>query len=501
MGIYIFKIFTVVFLLYLSGKFVMGGKKNTPSDWHPVFRSKTKSVPNWLSIIRFPMAILIIVFFYFDHFGSSFVYYLFHLLFWVICALDFLDGEFARKYNAITEDGKSLDPAADKFVSFCLGGCAFVWGELRWWALCILVVREVWSVYQRRRMKVKGRDVSAKWLGKLKTVIQFTVLYILLMRIPFDVQGIGLEVISRQFSSGFILWLMILFSFCTIISLFPFFESFSYLNNYVLKNKVSGEKRKGMLRSAVPNAFTLGNYICGVTAVYFAMPEVTVDYRPFVVLFWVFAAALCDAIDGPMARKFNSFSDFGACIDSSTDLSTFGLASSVVIFLQFSSIQGRWSIPGLVLGIVFFVFVHLRLRRFSSDLDKIEDKGKKPDFVGMPSPTGAMAGLIMFTFFENIWVLTGLILSVAFLMYSRLDFVSHSNAFKRPIYKYTLIPLLFLGFGMFLILVFAQPFVSAHMSRELIDYFRVCSGLLLGLVVVYIIDGLVRTFQKRNPAA
>jgi phosphatidylglycerophosphate synthase len=75
--------------------------------------------------------------FYFSTFHNIFFAFTFHLTFTLICFFDSLDGKFARKWDAITEDGKSLDPAADKWVTSCLAVSAYMFGELRWWVLLI----------------------------------------------------------------------------------------------------------------------------------------------------------------------------------------------------------------------------------------------------------------------------------------------------------------------------------------------------------------------------
>ncbi len=489
----LFSLLSIFVICIFLTRMILGPKKKTPSDSiHPLFGAYTIKIPNAMSAIRFPLGTWIFLVYFWSTLHNVYCFWTVHLAFFIIALFDFLDGEFARKWNAITEDGKSLDPAADKFVIFCLGLTTFIYGELPGWALAILVIRELASVVQRRRMKKKGMDVSARWLGKIKTVVQFAFLYILILRIPSN-NIILLDSISSTFPISFILWGTILVCFITVISIFPFFQSFSYVNNYTQSQRK--ESNRAWYIVILPNLFTIGNYLCGVTAVYFCMPEVHVDYRPFVILFWVLAAALFDAFDGPIARKLHSHSEFGACLDSSTDLSTFGLAVAVVIFLQFSAIKEVNSLWGLVMASVYFLFVHLRLARFSKLHEEQEDKSKKSDFVGLPSPSGAISVLVLFTFFENptdIPILSVLIIGISLLMYSKYDFISHSNSLKNPFYRYLLIPALFLGFGLLLTLIFQQPFLSTHTSRSLIVYFKACSWILTTLILIYIADGLRR---------
>jgi phosphatidylglycerophosphate synthase len=481
--------------IYAISIVILGSKIKKPDqNHHPLFGQFTKNIPNIMCYLRFPLGGWIFCVYYFPALHTPFFAFTFHLAFAFVCIFDSLDGKFARKWNAITEDGKSLDPAADKWATFCLAVTAFMFGELRWWVLFVVFSREIISMLQRMVLRRRGEDASARWLGKLKTGVQFTVLYIVLIRSEVLPDAVFYEKIAKLFPDGLLLWGMILLCFATIISVFPYFKSFSYVNDYT--KSPFKESSRAWYIVMIPNLFTVGNYLCGVTAVFFAMPEVEVAYRPFVCLFWILAAGLCDAFDGPLARTLNSHSDFGACLDSSTDLSTFGLATAIIIFLRFTEVQDTVSYLGIGIALVYFVYVHLRLARFTVSLNEKEDKGKKHDFEGMPSPIGAITVLIVFTFFDNIIVLSALIILISLLMYSKLDFISHSNSIHHPIYRYFLIPSTFVGFFMLLALIFQQPFVTAHFARELLVYFRICSWLLTVSVFLYGFDAIKRTYVR-----
>jgi len=479
--------------------FFMGAERKRSGDQqHPFFQSLTRKIPNIMSFVRFPLGAWIFIIHFLPSCHNTLGFLSLHFSFWAVALLDILDGQFARKWNAITEEGKSLDPASDKVVTFCLALTAFAFGDLsnRWWVLAVIVVREVGSMVHRAHLRKKGIDVSARWLGKIKTVVQFTVLYILLLRIPEIPGTILLDQLARMFSPSFILWLLVFMCFITVISFFPFFESFAYVNAYQKSQRAESERPWYIV--CIPNLFTLGNYFCGVTAVFFAMPEINVAYRPFVILFWVFAAALFDAFDGPLARKLRVHSDFGACLDSSTDLSTFGLATGLALSLQLSEMKGNFSLWGAVVGIVYFTYVHLRLARFSIRLEEKEDSSEKGDFLGLPSPAGAFAVLLAFTLTDNAWVLSLLVIAISLLMYSKLNFISHSNAVRTKLYRGFIMPLVILGFGILTVLLFQQPFVSMHTSRELKDYFAACAYLLTVPMAVYILDACRRTFISKE---
>ena len=483
----------VVFIMSLGAVLLLRGRAapvdgaNSPLSGRWTFR-----VHDLFSIARIPLAAWMVGLFFLPGMHSNPVWtYSIHLCFVIICLFDVVHDQLAGRYaDTTTITGKYLDPAADRFVTLCLALPSFLYGELRWWVFAIVVLSEGVVLLQRYRMKRKRREIRASWLDKLKTGVQYSALYLLLLRTDMLPQcGIGLDQVARALPASFVLWWMTFLSFYTVISVFPYFRSFFYVNDYQLSQREDSNRPWYIVM--IPNCFTMSNYLCGVTAVFFAMPEVEVEYRPFVVLFWVMAAALSDAIDGPLARKFKAHSEFGACLDASTDLSTFGLATGVAIFLQFSAIRGQPSLWGLAIAIFYFVFVHWRLARFSI-LAKQGKPDEKGDFVGLPSPSGALGVLLFFTFFQNLWVMSGLIVLMSLLMYSGFNFISHSNSTRHPFYRYFLIPTTFLGFLLLAVLIFCQPFVSAHTSRELIVYFKTCSVVLCFSLSTYIIHAFIR---------
>jgi len=350
---------------------------------------------------------------------------------------------------------------------------------------------------QRARMARLGRDVSARWMGKLKTGVQFAVLYIVVLRLGELPGTVGLDHLVRLIPASAILWGVILMCFCTVVSLFPFFEQFGYVNAYS-QDRTRDPARPWYL-VAIPNAFTIGNYLCGVTAVYFAMPGVDVLYRPFVILFWIMAAAFCDALDGTIARKLNVSSELGDCLDASTDLSTFGLSVGVVIFALYTAMDVHVVFAAL-LAFVYFWSVHVRLARFSKLQASQTNGAAKPNFVGLPSPSGGCGVLVYLTLFHpvehlptpQVAVLSLLILGTCWFMCGKFDFISHGNAFHSTFYKWVMIPAVFAGFGMEFVLVFQQPFVSDRFAHDLLYYFRACSWTLAAIQTAYIIDGVRR---------
>lgn len=88
-------------------------------------------------------------------------------------ATDSIDGWVARRFHGVTRWGQLADPIADKVLIIgSLASLAFV-GELPWWAVIVIVAREVAVTVLRVRL-VRRFDLvmpASRW-GKAKTISQ-----------------------------------------------------------------------------------------------------------------------------------------------------------------------------------------------------------------------------------------------------------------------------------------------------------------------------------------
>ncbi|MED6310962.1 MAG: CDP-diacylglycerol--serine O-phosphatidyltransferase [Pseudomonadota bacterium] len=135
----------------------------------------------------------------------------------------------------------------------------------------------------------------------------------------------------------------------------------------------------------IPNIITVGALCAGLTAVRFAIAEQ-----------WEFAmvavvvAAILDALDGTIARLLKAASDFGAELDSLSDVIAFGVAPGLIIyFWSLSEIGG----VGWAAGLFFAVCCALRLARFNSTLET-RPRYANNFFTGVPAPGGALLALL-----------------------------------------------------------------------------------------------------------
>lgn len=142
-----------------------------------------------------------------------------------------------------------------------------------------------------------------------------------------------------------------------------------------------------------PNVITVGALACGFTAIRFAF-----EGKWQLAVTAILAAAILDALDGRMARLFKSASDFGAELDSLSDVIAFGVAPATVIYFW---ALNTGSGPGWIAALFFTVCCALRLARFNTSLGKLPPYAFNY-FTGVPAPAGAgLALLPMIVSFET----------------------------------------------------------------------------------------------------
>lgn len=136
------------------------------------------SWPNALTLLRVAL-VPVIAWLLFDG-GEAARWWAFGI-FLFAALTDTVDGWLARRMLGMTRWGQLADPAADK--ALIVGSLlVLAWlGELPWWAVALIVVREVAVTVQRSVLVRDGVVMPASMLGKAKTVTQViaVTLYIL----------------------------------------------------------------------------------------------------------------------------------------------------------------------------------------------------------------------------------------------------------------------------------------------------------------------------------
>lgn len=139
------------------------------------------NIPNILSSLRIIIA-LTAPFFLID--GSLQVRLLVGVLCTIAVLTDWVDGWYARKYNAITKIGKILDPIADKILVIVVFSVLAYLDVLSFFWVIPIFLREVIITIYRFIFLQRNKVVAAVKSGKIKTIMQMFTLalaYVLFM--------------------------------------------------------------------------------------------------------------------------------------------------------------------------------------------------------------------------------------------------------------------------------------------------------------------------------
>lgn len=215
------------------------------------------------------------------------------------------------------------------------------------------------------------------------------------------------------------------------------------------------------MRALIPNAVTVLALCFGLTAVRFA---IAAEWEKAVLA--IIVAGVLDGIDGRIARLLKGASRFGAELDSLSDLTAFGVAPALIIYL--------WAlqhVPGVgwVIALAHAVTCALRLARFNAQIDGDEQPHKRAGFLtGIPAPVGA--ALSLSPMFVAFWlepaaladlqiraaVVMPIVISVSLMMASSLPTFAWGAVRVRPAWR---LPAL-AGVGLFAGSLFSTPWMT-----------------------------------------
>lgn len=148
------------------------------------------------------------------------------------------------------------------------------------------------------------------------------------------------------------------------------------------------------LRALIPNAVTILALSAGLTGIRYALED-----RWEHAVLAVVIAGIFDGTDGAIARALKASSDFGAALDSLSDVIAFGMAPALILYLWVLQDVGG---IGWILTLAFAVSCALRLARFNANLDAEDDDYKKAGFLtGVPAPIAA--GLVLAPMYMGFW--------------------------------------------------------------------------------------------------
>ncbi len=147
---------------------------------------------------------------------------------------------------------------------------------------------------------------------------------------------------------------------------------------------------RALLKNALPNLLTMGNGICGFSALLCAAASMAdksnADNYLVYSIVLIALAMVFDALDGKIARLTGSTSNIGAQLDSLCDAVSFGVAPAFVIYFALAdhlSHKLLW-----VTGITYMCCAIFRLARFNIETTDHSEESHLW-FSGLPSPAAA----------------------------------------------------------------------------------------------------------------
>ena len=213
-------------------------------------------------------------------------------------------------------------------------------------------------------------------------------------------------------------------------------------------------------RSLLPNTLTIFSVCLGLSSIKFAL-----DTNYAMAIIAIAFAAILDTLDGRVARLIKGTSKVGKELDSLTDVISFGVAPSFVIYFWTINEIGK---IGWMLVLIYTVCCALRLARFNLTTIEENESWKINFFEGVPSP--AAAGLVLlplilslsgFLQFENYTVLSSIvILMTSILMVSKIP----TYSLKRILIPRKLAIFLLLGIGVYVGLIIFYTFETLFFS-------------------------------------
>ena len=207
-------------------------------------------------------------------------------------------------------------------------------------------------------------------------------------------------------------------------------------------------------KSLLPNALTIFGVCLGLSSIKFA-----IDLNYSMAVIAICFAAVLDTLDGRVARLIKGTSKVGKELDSLTDVISFGVAPSFIMYFWAINELGKF---GWMFVLIYTVCCALRLARFNLTTIEEAESWKINFFEGVPSP--AAAGLVMLPLilnlsgiiqFENKAIISAaVILTTSLLMISKMP----TYSFKKITIARSLGIFLLLGIGIYLSLVIFYTF-------------------------------------------
>lgn len=143
-------------------------------------KSQVLTIPNLLSLVRLILIPCIVITYFRQQYTASLI------LIAISAFSDVIDGPIARHFDMASDLGKMLDPLADKLTEGALIICLATRYKLMIVLFLVMAAKEALMVIMGLKAMKKDSINSARWYGKVYTVLIYAVIMALLLftRIP-----------------------------------------------------------------------------------------------------------------------------------------------------------------------------------------------------------------------------------------------------------------------------------------------------------------------------
>ncbi len=149
------------------------------------------NLPNKLTMLRMLLVPVLVVLMELRDIPYNYV--IAGVVYCVASLTDFLDGYIARKYNLVTDFGKTFDPLADKLLTTTAFLYMLFMGYTNPVVMFLILARDYAVTQMRATAAGHGKAIAAGFSGKLKTVLQMltTILWFAFLALA----DVGVEVL------------------------------------------------------------------------------------------------------------------------------------------------------------------------------------------------------------------------------------------------------------------------------------------------------------------
>lgn len=138
----------------------------------------------------------------------------------ILAALtDYLDGFYARRYKVSSSLGIFLDPLADKTLTIAGFICIPFIDPLQfpWWIIVIIILRDIFVTLLRIWSDANGKTMITRYSAKIKTFVQMSFLYIVLLTgVLIKAGGVAGQASRSLLETGVLGWLFIIVMLITV---------------------------------------------------------------------------------------------------------------------------------------------------------------------------------------------------------------------------------------------------------------------------------------------